>query len=75
MNTKESTMTGVNLSSSAQAALEDAGTMARRYRQEFIEAEHVLLAMMLQDNGLVPALLRRLRADVTYLARQIERRI
>ncbi len=60
------------LSSPSRAALNDARTLTRKMRQEQVEIEHYLLALMLQEGNAL-AILRRLGVDVNYLVRRLER--
>ena len=61
------------MSAPVRAALQDARTIARQMKQELIEIEHYLLALIFQEGGLIVPILKRLNVDVNYLARRLER--
>jgi len=57
------------LTEKAQAALREAQSVAVRFGHQQIEAEHVLLALLDQENGLAPAILAK--SDVSADALKI----
>ncbi|MBC7229699.1 MAG: ATP-dependent chaperone ClpB [Actinobacteria bacterium] len=56
----------------AQEALTDAQRIAGERHHQFMEAEHLLLALLRQEGGTVPALLAKLGADGGMLASEVE---
>ncbi len=56
----------------AQEALADAQRIAGERHHQFMEAEHLLLALLRQEGGTVPALLAKLGADGGMLASEVE---
>jgi ATP-dependent Clp protease ATP-binding subunit ClpB len=60
------------LTQKSQEALHDAQTKALRYGHTEIDGEHLLLALLEQDNGLIPRLLEQAGADVPGLHAALE---
>ena len=56
----------------AQEAITDAQNIAGERHQQFIEVEHLLLALSGQEGGTVPSLLAKLGADTNAVATQVE---
>src|SRR5262245_23986852 len=59
----------------AQAAVRAAQTITTRYSNQQIEVEHLLYALLEQDNGLVPNVLSKAGVDVEFLKQSVEREI
>ncbi len=55
------------LTQKAQAALSEAQTLAERHGNATVEPEHLLLALLNQEGGVVPAVLNRIGVDVDAL--------
>lgn len=60
------------LTEKARAALVEAGELAQTYKQSQAEIEHLLLALLEQENGVVPQIVQKVGGDVTA-ARQAAR--
>jgi ATP-dependent Clp protease ATP-binding subunit ClpB len=60
------------LTQKSQEALHDAQTKALRFGHTEVDAEHLLLALLDQDTGLVPRLLERMEVDVEALRQSLE---
>jgi ATP-dependent Clp protease ATP-binding subunit ClpB len=60
------------LTQKSQEALHDAQTKALRYGHTEVDGEHLLLALLEQDNGLIPRLLETAGADVPGLHAALE---
>ncbi len=56
----------------AQAALAEAQRQAQEYQHAAIEPEHLLLALLQQEGGVVPAVINRIGADPALLERSVE---
>jgi len=56
----------------AQDALQNAQTLAERYKQSSVEPEHLLLALLIQDGGLARPLLEKIGADADAVRRSVE---
>ena len=56
----------------AQEALLDAQKVAGERHHQFVEAEHLLLALLRQEGGTIPALLAKLGADPAAMAAEVE---
>jgi len=56
----------------AQEAVADAQAIAGERHQQFVEVEHLLLALLLQEGGTVPSLLAKLGADAGVIASEVE---
>jgi ATP-dependent Clp protease ATP-binding subunit ClpB len=56
----------------AQDALRDAGELARQHHHQEIGPDHLLLALVRQTGGVVPAVLARLGVDPGALAHRVE---
>ncbi len=59
----------------AQAAVSDCQSIAVENGQQQLEGEHLHLALLRQENGLVPRLLTYMGLDVDSLARQVQQEI
>src|ERR1051325_3835239 len=59
----------------AQAAVRAAQTLATRYNNQQIEVEHLALALLEQENGLVPNILNKAGVNVDFLKQTIESEI
>src|SRR3954447_3633802 len=60
------------LTQKSQEALHDAQTKALRFGHQEVDGEHLLLALLEQNEGLVPPLLARAGADVDRLREDVE---
>ena len=56
----------------AQEALQEADSIQETYNHGAMEVEHYLLALLRQQDGVIPPLLDRLGADRSVLAQEIE---
>ncbi|RJP33767.1 MAG: ATP-dependent chaperone ClpB [Actinobacteria bacterium] len=56
----------------AQEAVADAQNIAGERHQQFVEVEHLLLALLRQEGGTVPSLLAKLGADPASIASEVE---
>src|SRR3954467_9643114 len=63
------------LTQKTQQALHDAQTKALRYGHTEVDAEHMLLALLEDPDGLVPRLLTRLDMDAGSLRAALERHL
>ncbi len=59
----------------SQEAIGDAQKIAESHNHQRIDAEHLLLALVHQGDGLIPPLLTKLGADPKILADQIEKQL
>ena len=59
----------------AQEAVRSAQTLATRYSNQQIEVEHLMLALLEQQGGLVPSVLERAGVNVEPLKQAIEREV
>ena len=59
----------------AQSAVREAQTLATRYSNQQIEVEHLALALLEQENGLVPDILNKAGVNVEALKKTIENEI
>src|SRR5262245_2289794 len=59
----------------AQEAVRAAQTLATRYGNQQIEVEHLLLALLEQEGGLVPSILTRAGVNVGPVTQTVEREI
>jgi len=64
-----------NMTQKAQEALKQAQVKAIRYGQVEVDGEHLLLALMEQDGGLVPRLIQRIGADVSSFTARLEQEL
>ncbi len=55
-----------------QEALQEAQTLANRYRHPAIDVEHLLYALLAQPEGIAGAILKKLGADPEHIARELE---
>jgi ATP-dependent Clp protease ATP-binding subunit ClpB len=60
------------LTTQAQDAFVDAQTLLKRYEQNQLDDEHLLLAMLENDKGLVVKILSKLNVDVADMRRDLE---
>ena len=56
----------------AQEAVRDASALAQRHDNPSVEAEHLLYALLTQEEGVVPSLLDRIGADRAQAERAVE---
>jgi ATP-dependent Clp protease ATP-binding subunit ClpB len=63
------------LTQKSQEALQSAQTKALRYGHQEVEAEHLLLALLEQPEGLVPRLLARMDVPTATLVTELEREL
>jgi ATP-dependent Clp protease ATP-binding subunit ClpB len=56
----------------AQEAIAAAQAAAQRFQHHELDAEHILLALLEQDEGLVPQLIKKVGADPAVIHQQIE---
>ena len=63
------------LTQKSQEALQSAQTKALRYGHQEVEAEHLLLALLEQPEGLVPRLLARMDVPAASLTAELEREL
>ncbi|HEX4805984.1 MAG TPA: ATP-dependent chaperone ClpB [Conexibacter sp.] len=63
------------LTQKTQEALHDGQTKALRYGHTEVDAEHLLLALLEQPDGLIPRLLERADVDVAALRADVEREL
>ncbi len=63
------------LTQKSQEALQNAQTKALRYGHQEVEAEHLLLALLEQPEGLVPRLLARMDVPTASLVAELEREL
>jgi len=56
----------------AQEAVADAQKLASERHNQFMEVEHLLLALLRQEGGTVPSLLAKLGADTVAIAGEVE---
>ncbi|MFW6139377.1 MAG: ATP-dependent chaperone ClpB [Spirochaetota bacterium] len=59
----------------AQSALSSAQLLAGEYGQQQIDNEHLLLALIKQENGVVPQILSRLNVDVQTASHEVEKAV
>src|SRR6185295_7944895 len=55
------------LTEKSQQALQEAQTLAVRFGHQEVDGEHLLLALVQQEDGIVPKLLTKAEADVDSL--------
>jgi ATP-dependent Clp protease ATP-binding subunit ClpB len=60
---------------SFQMALADAQSMALGHENQVIEPEHVLLALLAQESGTIPAILTQAGANIPVLTSELERQV
>jgi ATP-dependent Clp protease ATP-binding subunit ClpB len=58
-----------------QAAVREAQTLATRYSNQQIEVEHLLLALLQQEGGLVPSVLTKAAVNIDSLKQTVENEI
>ena len=61
------------LTEKSQLALQEAQTIAVRFGHQEVDGEHLLLALVEQEDGIVPKLLAKAEADVSSLVDELER--
>lgn len=59
----------------AQSALSSSQLLAGEYGHQQIESEHLLMALLRQDNGVVPSILKKLDLDPMTVTHEVERAI
>ncbi|MBI3721892.1 MAG: type VI secretion system ATPase TssH, partial [Fimbriimonas ginsengisoli] len=59
----------------AQDAFQEAQTLAERAKSSAVDVEHLLLALLRQEGGIVPPLLEKMGVDADRLAPEIEAEI
>ena len=64
-------MNSERLTTKAQEAIQDATTVAHQYDHSTLESEHLLLALMRQENGVVPALFNKLGLPIARIEEQL----
>jgi ATP-dependent Clp protease ATP-binding subunit ClpB len=69
---KETFMRLDKLTVKAQEAMQEAQNIAGKYNQQEIAPEHLLMAMLGQDGGVVPAILAKIGINVPQLTQNIE---
>jgi len=55
------------LTEKSQLALQEAQTIAVRFGHQEVDGEHLLLALVRQEDGIVPKLLAKAEAEVSSL--------
>jgi len=65
-------MNGANFTRKAQEAILKAQSIAQERKQQQVDALHLLLALLLQEESVVLTLFRKLKADVETLKRRTE---
>lgn len=63
------------LTQKSQEAVQQAQAIALRYGHREVDGEHLLVALVAQDNGLVPRMLTRMQVDGDALKSAIEREL
>ncbi|HVT56841.1 MAG TPA: ATP-dependent chaperone ClpB [Thermoanaerobaculia bacterium] len=63
------------LTQKSQEALQSAQTLALRHGHQEVDAEHLLLALLEQPEGLVPRLLARMEVPAAALQAEVEREV
>ncbi len=63
------------LTQRSQEALQEAQSRAVRLGHGQVDSEHLLLALLAQDDGVLPAVLRRMEVEPEALAAQLEREL
>ena len=56
----------------SQEAVQDAVELARKRNHQALEPEHLTLALLKQDDGVVRPLLQKVGANVDHVAKQLE---
>src|SRR3990172_3405350 len=56
----------------SQEALNEAQSLAEKYQHQQIDAEHMLLALIAQEGGIVTPMLQRVGANVSLIKGQLE---
>ncbi|WP_461247749.1 ATP-dependent chaperone ClpB, partial [Treponema sp. R6D11] len=56
----------------AQEALNEAASLAQKNDHSQVESEHLLLALLRQENGIVPPIIERIGGDVAKLSSDVE---
>ena len=59
----------------AQEALAEARSRAHEYGHQQVDGDHLLLALVRQDQGVIPPILKRLEVEASELAAELERRL
>ncbi|NOR48443.1 MAG: type VI secretion system ATPase TssH, partial [Methanosarcinaceae archaeon] len=61
-----------NFTQKAQEALQQTSTIAARYHNQQIDCEHLLLALLEQEEGLVPRILEKIDIQPRAIVRELE---
>ncbi len=56
----------------AGEAMQEAQSIAGKYNQQEVAPEHLLLAMLAQDGGVVPAILAKIGINISQLTQEVE---
>jgi len=56
----------------AQEIIQESQNISEKYDHQQIEPEHILMALILQQEGIVTAILKKLGVDITVILRQVE---
>lgn len=56
-------------------AINDAQSIAIRNSNQMVDEEHLLLALMEQDNGLIPELMKKLNVDINAFSSKLEQAV
>jgi ATP-dependent Clp protease ATP-binding subunit ClpB len=56
----------------AQEALNEASSIAQKGDHSQIEAEHILLALLRQEDGIVPPIVEKISGDTAKLIKSVE---
>ncbi|MCS6903986.1 MAG: ATP-dependent chaperone ClpB [Bacteroidia bacterium] len=61
-----------NYTIKAQEAVQEAAEIAKSYNQQAIEPAHLLKALLLTDESIIPFLLKKANVNITYLSQKLE---
>lgn len=64
-----------NFTQKAQEALQQTSTIAARYHNQQIDCEHLLLALLEQEEGLVPRILEKIDIQPQAIVRELEQNL
>ncbi|NOQ85824.1 MAG: type VI secretion system ATPase TssH, partial [Deltaproteobacteria bacterium] len=56
----------------AQEVIQESQNIAEKYDHQQLEPEHILMALILQQEGTVPAILQKLGVDIPVILKQVE---
>ncbi|MCK5009250.1 MAG: hypothetical protein KAS98_02100, partial [Deltaproteobacteria bacterium] len=56
----------------AQEVIQESQNITEKYDHQQIEPEHILMALILQQEGTVPAILQKLGVDIPVILKQVE---